>query len=271
MSEKTLSEDTRNRIGLRPEAAAEARAVAEFVSRVRSRTAARELLLSRYLQKPEAKSERSTKGQTYNVCVVGDMPAERNKPQAFNVCLVNGRSIRDHPGCGSPCNPSTCDFWPHCSHRQISETKAKSKFENVDIDGYVSVRRSNNRGESPRSRSPHMGTSPQNRSPHTNASPQDPPNRTARSPDRETALAPNDPWKLAPGEARMRSGASTPVSSGRSPPTVDRLRRGGNSDANRCANGSTSNATHGWDHLRSMSLPKSFLSHRAGVRPMGSR
>lgn len=230
---------------------------------MRSRTAARDLLLSRYLQKPEAKPDRATKGQAYNVCVVG----EKQKPQAYNVCLVNGRSIRDHTGgCGSPCNPSTCDFWPHCSHRQSPESKAKSKFENVDIDGYVSVRRSNNRGESPRSRSPHTGTSPQNRSPHANASPQDPTIRSARSPDRETSSL-NDPWKLNPGEARMRSGASTPVSSGRSPPTVDRLRKGGNTDASRVANGSTS----GWDHLRSMSLPKSFLSHRAGVKPIGSR
>lgn len=235
--------------------------------------------MSRYLQRPEPKPERPTKGQSYNVCVVGDVKTERaSKSQTYSVCLVNGRTVRDHTGvaggCGSPCNPSTCDFWPHCSHRQnVSlDTQSKSKFENVDIDGYVSVRRSGSqhRGKSPRSQSPHSGVSPQNRSPHANVSPQEQP---PRSPDREPVLPPMDPWRLAPGEGRLRSGASTPVSSARSPPTQERLRRSGTPESVPLAAAPSGTAPQkNWDHLRSLSLPKSFLSHRAtGTRTVNSR
>jgi len=242
VSEKTLSEEVQSRDGLRMDAAAEARAVAEFVNRVRSRTAARDLLISRYFQKPEFQQERPAKGQAYNVCVVGDRTPL--KLQAYNACA--GRRE-----CGSPCNPSTCDFWPHCSHQQHRPTE---KGEKVDFSYRKSG--SQHRGGSPRSHSPHNRISPQN----ANGSPQEQAGWVRCSPECDSKIS--DPRRLAPPDSRLRSGASTPVSSSRT--TLECQRRVGTPDV---GNQVPKNAQSNWDHLRSMSLPKSFLNHGQERQP----
>lgn len=96
----------------------EARAVTEYLYGTRSRAAARALLAHRYHEQADP--------------VAGQLPQPQAQPQPFNVYLVRkSRTGRQRPlqrGVttptsttfspeSNPCNPNTCDFWPHCAHR----------------------------------------------------------------------------------------------------------------------------------------------------------
>lgn len=91
---------------LRREAEVEARLVADYLGSARSREAARELLRHRYLDLREEPGS-----------------GLRPEPTGYNVVLVGtGRRLArgsSSPCQPNPCNPTTCDFWPHCAHRDV--------------------------------------------------------------------------------------------------------------------------------------------------------
>ncbi|XP_008474593.1 uncharacterized protein LOC108251805 isoform X4 [Diaphorina citri] len=109
---------------LRREAEEEARIVTEYLYGTRSREAARALLMQRCCEKLEDPPPRIPvpTETSYSVYLV----PSSSQPRLLKRGLTSpslGCSDRD---CLNPCNPTTCDFWPHCSHRDGISTVCKS-------------------------------------------------------------------------------------------------------------------------------------------------
>lgn len=91
--------------------------------------------MHRYLNRPEEPNqrmspigrERDLQPDTYNVYFVGSngnnrRPSTQRKPLQRGATTPNNMTPSQgyctaSPSNPNPCNPSTCDFWPHCAHR----------------------------------------------------------------------------------------------------------------------------------------------------------
>lgn len=104
---------------LRREAEEEARIVTEYLYGTRSREAARALLMQRCCEKLEEAPPRIPvpSESTYSVYLV---------PSSSQPRLLKLGCDRNDYNCLTPCNPTTCEFWPHCSHRDGISTVCKS-------------------------------------------------------------------------------------------------------------------------------------------------
>ncbi|XP_060525179.1 uncharacterized protein LOC132701359 [Cylas formicarius] len=111
----------------------EAEAVASYLYGSRSRAAAHALLMHRYnnnnISQEEAEYSKPILNNELTIYYVGNNQSERQKllvrgstspnmpssnKASFDASPRNGGSF-DSPK--RPCNPDTCEFWPHCSHR----------------------------------------------------------------------------------------------------------------------------------------------------------
>lgn len=79
--------------------------VTEFLYGARSREAARALLAQRHLEQQRSRPKVLQRGSTAPAASAG---------------------VNAHYG-PNPCNPSTCDFWPHCAHRDGLYTTTTGK------------------------------------------------------------------------------------------------------------------------------------------------
>lgn len=99
----------------------------EYLNTTRSRAAARDLLMHRYLNRSEElKSSRGSPVSTeisadplYNVYFSGSYRTAQKKPplQRNGSQVYVANSPTNPPN--NPCSQSTCDFWPHCAQREI--------------------------------------------------------------------------------------------------------------------------------------------------------
>ncbi|XP_049800167.1 uncharacterized protein LOC126235490 [Schistocerca nitens] len=126
--------------------AEEARAVTEYLYGTRSRAAARALLAQRYhsSDQPEEPARRKDNGRPFNVFVVRktnphnhhdgshlhhhqQVPAPPPQyVQRPRRSLQRGVTTPTSAADANPCNPDTCDFWPHCAHRDSLYPPTKS-------------------------------------------------------------------------------------------------------------------------------------------------
>ncbi|KAJ9585693.1 hypothetical protein L9F63_002483, partial [Diploptera punctata] len=122
---KVQSEESRFEDGLRWED--EARAVTDYLHGTRSRAAARALLQARYHAEHELERRGSKEQEpAFNIFFVS---RNKNKQQQQQQLQQRQRVLQrgattpttaaGHVLCMemNPCNPDTCDFWPHCAHR----------------------------------------------------------------------------------------------------------------------------------------------------------
>ncbi|XP_049771952.1 LOW QUALITY PROTEIN: uncharacterized protein LOC126152249 [Schistocerca cancellata] len=126
--------------------AEEARAVTEYLYGTRSRAAARALLAQRYhsSDQSEEPARRKDNGRPFNVFVVRksnphnhhdgshlhhhqQVPAPPPQyVQRPRRSLQRGVTTPTSAADANPCNPDTCDFWPHCAHRDSLYPPTKS-------------------------------------------------------------------------------------------------------------------------------------------------
>lgn len=111
---------------LRREAEEEARIVTEYLYGTRSREAARALLMQRCCEKLEDPPPRIPvpTETTYSVYLVPSSSQPRLLKRGLTSPSLSGD--RNDYNCLNPCNPTTCEFWPHCSHRDGISTVCKS-------------------------------------------------------------------------------------------------------------------------------------------------
>ncbi|KAG8262858.1 hypothetical protein J6590_045056 [Homalodisca vitripennis] len=113
------------------EAEEEARVVTEFLYGARSREAARALIMQRCLEQ-RSPEPASVPGVFSNRGRIPSSVAQRPKVLQRGVTTPSLGSKSSSPVgnnqfCTNPCNPSTCDFWPHCAHRDGIHTTTTTK------------------------------------------------------------------------------------------------------------------------------------------------
>ncbi|CAA9999868.1 unnamed protein product [Nesidiocoris tenuis] len=115
-SRTVQSEEMAMEAELRREAEEEARVVTEFIQGVRSREAARNLLLHRYIDRDDGPPPiRDISPGSHHV---------QQQPQIVMVRPQRGRGLTrgmTNPEKRLPTGPS-CDYWPHCSHKPATVT-----------------------------------------------------------------------------------------------------------------------------------------------------
>ncbi|XP_031334986.1 flocculation protein FLO11-like [Photinus pyralis] len=113
----------------------EAEIVTEYLYGTRSHAAAQALLIHRYNNGREEKIKESkpvSNSGGFDVIYVGNSSRERQKILQRCVTTPNSSSTKQSfkisptTETGNTCNSSTCDFWPHCAHRDSLNSKAQS-------------------------------------------------------------------------------------------------------------------------------------------------
>lgn len=120
---------------MRREAEEEARIVTDFLYGVRSREAARALLMQRCLERSTTPPEPPG---GFSVFFVNNMrnnnsrgsssQRPRGLQRGATTPSMGSKStspVGNNVYCPNPCNPTTCDFWPHCAHRDGLYTTTK--------------------------------------------------------------------------------------------------------------------------------------------------
>lgn len=117
---KAQSEESRYEDGLRWED--EARAVTDYLHGTRSRAAARALLQARYHAEQEQERRSKEPDPGFNIFFVSRNKGKQQQSQQRQRVLQRGvttpSTVVANVFCPdiNPCNPDTCDFWPHCAH-----------------------------------------------------------------------------------------------------------------------------------------------------------
>lgn len=129
---KIQSLETNN---LEEEMLREAEIVTEFLYGTRSRAAAQALLIHRYNNSREEKPKdvKPSTNNGYDVFYVTNTK-ERQKVLQRGVSIPNAPpppakpTFRSSPTTenANPCTSTTCDFWPHCAHRESLNSRAQS-------------------------------------------------------------------------------------------------------------------------------------------------
>jgi len=121
VSGKAQSEEGRYDEGLRWED--EARAVSDYLHGTRSRAAARALLQSRYHAEHETERRGGNKEPDpgINIFFVSRNKGKQQRQRVLQRGVTTPTTAAGgHVFCPdfNPCNSDTCDFWPHCAHRE---------------------------------------------------------------------------------------------------------------------------------------------------------
>lgn len=97
----------------------------EFLYGARSREAARALIMQRCL---DQRSPEPTVPVGYSIRGrgVSMVSAQMPRPKMLQRGVTTPAPVHNH-FCPNPCNPSTCDFWPHCAHRDGIYTTTTTK------------------------------------------------------------------------------------------------------------------------------------------------
>ncbi|KAF2884833.1 hypothetical protein ILUMI_21342 [Ignelater luminosus] len=110
----------------------EAEIVTEFLYGTRSRAAAQALLMHRYNNSRDEKPKESLKSSSTNSFDVFYVTKDKQKLLQRGTTTPNSAStkqpFRSSPTTETvnPCNSNTCDFWPHCAHRDTLNSRAQS-------------------------------------------------------------------------------------------------------------------------------------------------
>ncbi|KAK5650640.1 hypothetical protein RI129_001669 [Pyrocoelia pectoralis] len=113
----------------------EAEIVTEYLYGTRSHAAAQALLVHRYNNGRDEKVKDSAKpvaNNGFDVIYVGNSSRERQKVLQRCVTTPNQNSTKQSfkisptTESGNACNSNTCDFWPHCAHRDSLNSRAQS-------------------------------------------------------------------------------------------------------------------------------------------------
>lgn len=121
---QSLKSQTLDGEGLDENMLREAEVVTEFLYGSRSKAAAQALFMHNKYN--NSSRDEGVKGKPpinngYNIYVVGNKPRDRQKVLQRGSTSPNLPSTRNTFASGqeakNPCNPETCDFWPHCAHR----------------------------------------------------------------------------------------------------------------------------------------------------------
>ncbi|KAJ8934091.1 hypothetical protein NQ314_013600 [Rhamnusium bicolor] len=271
----------------------EAEVVTGFLYGNRSRAAAQALLMHRYNNNNISKEEKAKEGNKpinngLTVYYVGNSRKERQK------LLVRGSTSPNLPTgkhtfearteTKNPCKPDTCDFWPHCAHRDSLNREAQFVMLNRPISSVIDrktqdqykrrlaqeiERRKQQNGATKEIRerrlSPNKQTVKRDQSDGVShekkSSPVNPKSRTPTFTNVSGSSSGSDVWLTASDRKSnvKSSGASTPLEDGLSGAKDEKPR-----EMILTRPGSAPSEERSADLLvsqqRSMSLPKSFLS-----------